>query len=149
VSEIEYKIREVDGSDEEVAETIREFNKLSDSSFPDLTDDELERGFWWLAYWGKEPVAFAGMTISRGSDDTAYFKRAGVLPGMHRGKGLQLRLMRVRTAKARKLGLKYIVSESTGTVYSANNFYKAGFSMYNPEHPWAFKESIYWIKQLV
>ena len=142
-----YRIREVDASEDEHAEIIRDFNGRVDAMFPPLTDDELERGYWWLAYCEGKPCGFAGLTISRGSSDTGYFKRAGVLPA-HRGNGLQLRLMKVRIAKARKLGLKYIVSESTGTVYSANNFYKAGFSMYNPANPWAFKTSIYWIKEL-
>jgi GNAT superfamily N-acetyltransferase len=142
-----YRIKEVDASDDETAEIIRDFNQRADVNFPELTDDELENGYWWLAYQGSIPVAFAGMTIARGSNDTGYFKRAGVMAG-HRGRGLQFRLMRVRITKARKLGLRYLVSECTGTPYSANNFIKARFKIYQPAHPWAFKESIYWIKEL-
>ena len=142
-----YRIREVDATDEENAEIIRDQNAIVDATFPHLTDDELERGYWWLAYEGERPVAFAGLIQARGSNDTGYFKRAGVLP-CARGNGLQLRLMRARIAKAKKLGWTWIVSESTGTAHSANNFILAGFKVYYPAEPWAFKTSIYWIKKL-
>ena len=56
--------------------------------------------------------------------------------------------MRARIAKAKKLGWTYLVSESTGTPYSANNFIRAGFKIYYPAEPWAFRSSIYWIKKL-
>ena len=142
-----YRIREVDASEEENADIIREQNGTVDATFPYLTDDELERGYWWLAYDEEKPVAFAGLIQSRGSRDTGYLKRAGVLP-CARGHSLQLRLMRARIAKARKLGWTYLVSESTGTPYSANNFIRAGFKIYYPAEPWAFKTSIYWIKKI-
>lgn len=142
-----YRIREVDGGDDDIAETIRWFNDLVDSSFPAITDAELDTGFWWLAYLDKEPVAFAGMTPARKEPNVGYFKRAGVHP-KHRGKGLQVRLMRVREQKARKLGWTHLVSECTNTPYSANNFIKAGFEIYQPANPWAFDNSIYWWKRL-
>lgn len=141
-----YKIREVDGSDDDIAEIIRHFNRQTED-FPELTDDELDGGHWWLAYRGDDPVGFAGMVHSKQYHGVGYFKRAGVDPA-HRGHGLQIRLMRVRINKARKLGYSHLVSECTETVYSANNFIKAGFRIYQPSRPWAFKNSIYWIKAL-
>lgn len=141
-----YKIREVDATDEEVAEHIHFFNRQT-QDFPDLTEEELDSGHWWLAYLDKEPVAFAGMMPSKQYHGVGYFKRAGVDPA-HRGNGLQIRLMRVRINKARKLGYSHLVSECTDTAYSANNFIKAGFKVYHPAKPWAFKNSIYWIKRL-
>lgn len=141
-----YRIREVDASDDEVADYIHHFNHQT-SEFPPLTWAELDGGFWWLAYRGNEPVAFAGMVPSKQYDNVGYFKRAGVDPA-HRGHGLQIRLMRVRENKARKIGYTHLISECTDTVYSANNFIKAGFKIYEPIKPWAFKNSIYWIKAL-
>ncbi len=141
-----YRIREVDATDEDVAEHIHFFNRQT-PEFPRLTEDELEVGYWWLAYLDKEPVGFAGLMPSQQWHSVGYFKRAGVDP-KHRGNGLQIRLMRVRIHKARKLGYTHIVSECTETSYSANNFIKAGFKIYDPKTPWAFKNSIYWIKKL-
>lgn len=141
-----YRIREVDATDEEVAETIRYFNRQTED-FPHITDEEFETGHWWLAYLNKEAVAFAGLMPSRQYHGVGYFKRAGVDPE-HRGNGLQIRLMRVRITKARKLGYSHIVSECTETPFSANNFIKAGFKVYDPKFPWAFKNSIYWILKL-
>lgn len=141
-----YRIREVDASDEEVTEHIHLFNRQT-KDFPELTEEELDIGHWWLAYLDKEPVGFAGLMPSKQYHGVGYFKRAGIDP-KHRGNGLQIRLMRVRIHKARKLGYTHIVSECTGTPYSANNFIRAGFKIYQPRKPWAFKESIYWILAL-
>src|ERR1700761_4502473 len=141
-----YSIREVDASDDEIADVIQGFN-LQTPSFPKLTEHEFDTGCWWLAYFDDEPVGFAGMVPSSNWHNVGYFKRAGVDP-KHRGNGLQIRLMRVRINKARKLGYSHLISECTDTVYSANNFIKAGFKIYQPSRPWAFPNSIYWIKAL-
>lgn len=141
-----YRIREVDASDDEMAEHIHHFNRQT-STFPEITEAELDGGFWWLAYLDDEPVGFAGMVPSKQYAGVGYFKRAGIDPA-HRGNGLQIRLMRVRINKARKVGYSHLISECTDTVYSANNFIKAGFRIYEPSKPWAFKNSIYWIKKL-
>jgi GNAT superfamily N-acetyltransferase len=141
-----YRIREVDATDDEIAETIHYLNRQPDV-FPEITDEELEKGFWWLAYYDREAIAFAGLMPSAQYREVGYFKRAAVDPE-HRGNGLQIRLMRVRINKARKLGYSHIVSECTDTPFSANNFIKAGFKIYEPKWPWAFRNSIYWIKDL-
>jgi GNAT superfamily N-acetyltransferase len=141
-----YHIREVDASDDEIAEIIRHFNRQT-ADFPELTEDELDGGFWWLAYLDREPIAFAGMVPSNQWRNVGYFKRAGVDP-KHRGNGLQIRLMRVRINKARRLGYSHVISECTDTIWSANNFIRAGFRIYQPARPWAFKNSIYWIKAI-
>jgi GNAT superfamily N-acetyltransferase len=143
-----YRIREVDASDDEIAETIRAFNRET-PSFPDLTDDELDgfHCYWWLAYLDKEPVGFAGMVPSQRYKNVGYLKRAGVTAA-HRGKGLQIRFFRVREQKARAIGWTHLVSECTNTVYSANNFIRAGFKLFEPETRWAFENSLYWKKAL-
>lgn len=40
-----YRIREVDGSDEDIADIIRAFNEQT-ADFPALTDEELDNGYW-------------------------------------------------------------------------------------------------------
>jgi GNAT superfamily N-acetyltransferase len=148
VAGVTYRIREVDASDEEITDHIHRLNRQT-MEFPELTEDELEgpHCYWWLAYHGVEVAGFAGMIPSSKWHNVAYFKRAGVDP-KHRGNGLQIRLMRVRISKARKLGYSHLISECTETIWSANNFIKAGFKLYEPRNPWAFKNSLYWIKAL-
>lgn len=140
-----YRIREVDASDEEIAETIRRMNEHTD--FPDLTEEDLDIGHWWLVYLNSDPVAFAGMMPSHQWRHVGYFVRAGV-DAAHRGHGLQIRLMRVRINKARKLGYSHVVSDCTDTIWSANNFIRAGFKLYEPKSPWAFQHTLYWKKTL-
>lgn len=143
-----YSIREVDASDDEIADIIRSFNRET-ASFPELTDAELDgfHCYWWLAYLDREPVGFAGMVPSQRYEKTGYLKRAGV-SGEHRGHGLQLRFFKVRERKARSIGWTHLVSECTNTVYSANNFIRAGFKLFEPEVRWAFENSLYWKKAL-
>lgn len=144
-----YKVREVDASLDEVAETIQDFNRAANEKFPVLKESELEgeHCYWWLAYCEGEPVAFAGMVPSRLYKNAGYLKRAGVVPE-HRGKGLQLRFFRAREAKARKIGWDMLISESTDTIWSANNFIRAGFLLFEPKERWAFENSLYWKKDL-
>lgn len=144
-----YRIREVDASDDEISEIIHDFNRAADPKFPVLKEHELEglHCYWWLAYLDNEPVAFAGMVPSRLYKNTGYLKRAGVVPE-HRGRGLQLRFFRAREAKARKIGWNMLVSECTGTIYSANNFIRAGYKLFEPRERWAFENSLYWCKSI-
>ena len=144
-----YRIREVDASDDEIADTIRQFNKDADAHFPELEDYELEgeHCYWWLAYLDKEPVAFAGMVPSVRYAQAGYLKRSGV-SAAHRGQGLQLRFFKVRERKARQIGWTMLISETTNTIYSANNFIRAGYKLFEPKERWAFQTSLYWKKEL-
>ena len=143
-----YRIREVDASDEEIAETIKEFNRI-ECAWPVLTEDELEGDgcHWWLAYDKEKPIGFAGLTPSQRYPNAGYFKRVLVLP-RYRGRQLQSRFFRALERRARAIGWDMIVSETTNTVYSANNFIRAGYRLFDPEYPWAFSNSLYWKKEL-
>jgi len=144
-----YSVREVDASDDEIAEIIHDFNRAAEPKFPALKEHELEgpHCYWWLAYHEGEPVGFAGMVPSRLYKNAGYLKRAGVVPE-HRGRGLQLRFFQAREAKARKVGWNMLVSECTDTIYSANNFIRAGYKLFEPKERWAFSHSLYWCKAL-
>jgi phage terminase large subunit len=62
--------------------------------------------------------------------------------------GLQLRLMRSMEARARNNGWNSVVSDTTDNVASANNFIRAGYRLYRPQHPWAWPNTLYWRKSI-
>jgi GNAT superfamily N-acetyltransferase len=139
-----YVIREVDGDEHEL-----EIRDLHDETFGDEAPnvDASDDGYWWLVYRDKQPVAFAGLAASLRYVDVGYLKRSGVILG-HRGAGLQRRLIRAREAKARKLGWTHLVSDTSDNPQSANNLIRAGYLIYEPEHKYGFRHTIYWKKDL-
>lgn len=144
-----YRIKRVDGTDEEIADTLRELHdECFGSSAPQI---DPERGAWWLAFApdaARDLAGFCGVTPTYGQPgEVAYLKRAGVLLP-HRGQGLQRRFVRVREALARKDGYRCIVTDTTDNPPSANNLIACGYRIYRPEKPWGFPETIYWYKDL-
>lgn len=144
-----YTIREVDGEDDDIAETL---DLLHDLCFMNAAlRVPYDYGYWWLAYHDKEPIGFAGITPSSIGPGVGYLKRVGVL-AEHRGKGLQKRLLKVRERKARALGWHSVITDTTDNVPSANNLIAAGYKLFDPELAqacrWAFKSSLYWRKSL-
>jgi len=139
-----YEIHEVDGVLNR--ETLEAFNAL-DPYFPPLQECHFTDGYWWLAFKGDEPVAFAGMVVFLPFQVIGYLKRCLVTPNNH-GHGLQSRLMLARELKARQLGWTHLVSEChQDNSYSAANFRRANFTQAFPEQPWA-KDSLFWVKAL-
>jgi GNAT superfamily N-acetyltransferase len=140
-----YRIREVDGSDDDVADELRLLHELT--FFGDAPAPDTDTGHWWLVYCGDDPVAFAGLTPSTYGPCVGYLKRVGVLPG-HRGHGLHRRLTRVREARARRNGWRLLVTDTTNNPHSANNLIACGYRIFAPVVPWAFPQTIYWRKDL-
>ena len=140
-----YRIREVDGRDDEISDVLTELHRLTflnGASIPPF-----DGGHWWLAYREATPVAFAGVILSTHVRNAGYFCRVGVLQ-RHWGHRLQLRLMRAVEAQARRNGWGCLVSDTTGNIVSANNFIRAGYRMVWPTSPWAFPDTIYWRKDI-
>lgn len=104
-------------------------------------------GWWWLAWLDKEPVAFAGLTESVSEPGAGYLYRSGVMR-THRGKKLQRRLIRAREAKARKLGMDALLTDTTFNTASSNSLIKAGYKLYTPVKPWGFNNTLYWRKEM-
>jgi hypothetical protein len=140
-----YRIREVDGQDEDVADTLAELHRSM--FFSGARVPEFDHGHWWLAYQGMEPAAFAGLVPSTRVKNAAYFCRVGVLSD-HHGRRLQLRLMRALEMRARRNGWTSVISDTTDNVASANNFIRAGYHLYRPSAPWAWLHSLYWRKSI-
>ena len=140
-----YRIREVDGEDEEVADTLTELHRLT--FFGSAAVPAFNHGHWWIAFHKAEPVAFAGVVTSTHVGNAGYFCRVGVLK-KHCGHQLQLRLMRALEGRARCNGWSSIVSDTTDNVSSANNFIRAGYRLYRPHAPWAWPHTSYWRKAI-
>lgn len=140
-----YRIREVDGRDDEISDVLTELHRLT--FFNGASIPSFDWGHWWLAYHGTAPVAFAGAVPSTYVRNAGYFCRVGVLPS-HWGNRLQLRLMRAMERRARHNGWTWMISDTTGNVASANNFIRAGYWMYQPQQPWAFPNTLYWRKSI-
>lgn len=140
-----YRFVEVDGSD--AGEVIRSMNALCPETFPNLSDDHLELGWWWLLKADPNILCgFAGMVPFEPFPGVGYLKRAYISPD-HRGSGLQLRMIEAREQKARELGWHLLVSE-TACIFSARNFERAGFERCEPEQPWGTNGAIYFVKSL-
>ncbi len=72
-----YRIREVDGHDDEITDTLTDLHRLT--FFCDAPMPKFDRGHWWLAFHETIPVAFAGMVSSTRAHKAGYFCRVGVL----------------------------------------------------------------------
>jgi hypothetical protein len=57
-----YKIREVDGHDDEIADALADLHRLT--FFDGAPIPKFDQGHWWLAFREAVPVAFAGLVPS-------------------------------------------------------------------------------------
>lgn len=140
-----YRIREVDGHDDDIVDTLVELHRLT--FFDGAAIPEFDQGHWWLAFRAKMPVAFAGIVPSTRAFNAGYFCRVGVLK-KYCGHALQLRLMRALESRARRNGWSAVVSDTTENLVSANNFIRAGYRLYQPRTPWAWPNTLYWRKSI-
>lgn len=142
----DYRFREVDAFQDENADTLKYLHEATfGSSAPQIEPED--GGHWWLVMKDREPVGFCGLTPSTAGEGVGYLKRAGVL-AKHRGQGLQMRMIRVREARARRNGWALLLTDTTDNVTSANSLIKAGYRLYAPASPWGFSNTLYWRKSL-
>ena len=140
-----YRIREVDGQDDEVADALTDLHRLT--FFDGAPIPEFDHGHWWIGFHEAIPVAFAGVVPSTRVVNAGYFCRVGVLK-KYRGCALQLRLMRALEARARRNGWNCVVSDTTRNLASANNFIRAGYRLHQPLYPWGYADTFYWRKSI-
>ena len=140
-----YRIREVDGDDEDISDTLIDLHRLT--FFESAALPSFDWGHWWLAYHGAEAVGFAGVVPSTHAENAGYFCRVGVVKN-HCGNSLQVRFMRALELRARRNGWCCIVSDTTDNPVSANNFIRAGYRLYDPEAPWGWLHTLYWRKRI-
>jgi GNAT superfamily N-acetyltransferase len=140
-----YRIREVDGHDDDISDTLADLHRLT--FFAGAAIPEFDHGYWWLVFHGTAPIGFAGIIPATRACNAGYFCRVGVLD-RHRGGALQLRLMRAIEARARRNGWSSIISDTTDNLVSANNFIRAGYYLYQPQWPWGWPNTLYWRKDI-
>jgi GNAT superfamily N-acetyltransferase len=105
-----YRIPEVDAHDDEVADALTDLHRLI--FFYEAPIPKFDQGHWWFVFHETIPVAFAGVVPSTRAFNAAYLCRIGVLK-KHRGRALQLRLMRALESRARRNGWSSVVSDTT------------------------------------
>lgn len=115
-----------------------------------LPDDEPyfpDRGWWWFGLDKEQTIAFCLLTPSSRWSDTVYLARSGVLPAW-RGQGLQKRMINLREKFARTKGYRWVVSDTTDNLPSANSLISRGYKLYSPRSPWGYETTLYWRKKL-
>lgn len=112
--------------------------------FPDDERYSLEGSTWWLAELDGVPVGFGGAKRWE-LDGHVYLARAGVLPKA-RGRGLQKRLIRARTAWAKKAGARGVYTYTIANPASANSLISCGFRAFEPLYRWGGNAAAYWLK---
>lgn len=142
---MKYQVRQADTRDAEISAILE---RLQLQCLPNDIPQKTDKGYWWLCYTEANiPIGFAGMVPSIRWEQTGYLSRAGVLEA-HQGRGLQKRLIRVRILRAKQLGWRYLLSDTSENPASANSLISCGFKMYEPMRPYGLKTSLYWRKKL-
>lgn len=103
---------------------------------------------WWLALDAENnPVGFCAVRESVQFTNAVFLTRAGVKE-CARGHGLQRRMIRLRTAWAKREGYQYALTYTVlDNFESMANLLKSGFRMYTPKLPYAGK-AMYFCKTL-
>ena len=140
-----YVIREADTRDPEVAALL---TRMQLECLPGDRPDSVATGHWWICLTDTgKPAGFCSLKPSVRWQETGYLSRAGVLPA-HQGRGLQKRMIRVRIARARRLGWKWLLSDTSENPASANSLIACGFKLYEPTTPYGLKTSLYWRRRV-
>ena len=124
--------------------------RLDAVTFPkeELTDYQLARSTWWVAFLDGEPVGYCGAREIGGDPETVFLSRAAVIESA-RGQGLQRKLIAKRLAWGRSRGKSWAITYTArDNCASSNNLIRSGFKLYRPEWCWAGTEFLYWKRAL-
>jgi len=120
---------------------------LSDALFGSDLKYDHSKNVYWLAFdQNNNPVGFAQATPTGFGE--VFLSRSGVLK-CARGYDLQVRLIKVREAWARKNGYTALVTyaiRSNGP--SIKSLLKCGFKIYEPSWEWGSSQMVYFSKDI-
>lgn len=123
---------------------------LDEICFPHDDRVNVVDSLWWIVWRGQEAVAYAGLRPCQAEQNAGlgFLCRVGVVPD-HRGRGLQKRLIRVREAAAKAIGLKELVSYCVPwNCASLNSLVACGYRFYRPATKWGGAGAVYLRKKL-
>lgn len=121
-------------------------NGLQKVILPDDRPADVGLGWWWVIEMRGQPAGFCGLHPSMQWGDAGYLCRSGVCE-QFRGNGLQRKMIQLRERAARRLGYRWLLSDTARwNLASANSLAGCGFRLYEPSRPWSFKDSLYWRK---
>lgn len=141
-----YRIQKADTSLDEVADELRDLQRLCFGNTAPMHDPEY--GQWWLCKKANETVGFCALRESMLWSRWGFLMLAGVLPA-HQGQGLQRRMIRVREREAKALGFEGCITYTIDNPASANNLIRCGYKLYKPAEPYANnKAALYWRRYL-
>lgn len=104
--------------------------------------------YWIVTDEDKYPVGFCMCHPLTFENNTVFLSRAGLLD-CARGKGLHMRMIKVRVSWAKRQGYKAIITyTSLDNASSFHNLQKAGFKLYLPENLYVGKSFLYWRKDI-
>jgi RimJ/RimL family protein N-acetyltransferase len=114
--------------------------------FAGCNNEFKENREWWVILDDMSRiVAYCGSIYTEG---ICIFVRAWVKKS-HRGKGIQKKMIRIRTKAAKDKGCYIVITYTTKDNYpSVNNLIAKGFKFYFPEYAYGGKEMLYWSKQV-
>ena len=123
---------------------------LDEECFPHDDRVSVENSIWWLVYRGKTVVGYAGLRLCKAEHNrgVGFLCRVGVVR-KHRGHGLQKRLIRVRDAAARAIGLNQLVTYCVSwNCASINSLIACGYKFYRPATKYGGSGAVYLRKVL-
>lgn len=123
---------------------------LDEICFPDDYRVNLADALWWIVWKGREAVGYAGLRPCKNpcNNGVGFLNRVGIVPD-HRGNGLQKRLIRVREAAARRIGLTELVTYCVPwNSASINSLVACGYRFYRPHTKYGGAGAIYLRKRI-
>lgn len=114
--------------------------------FAGCNNEFKENREWWVMLDNMSRiVAYCGSIYTEG---ICIFVRAWVKKS-YRGKGIQKKLISIRTKAAKDKSCYVVITYTTKDNYpSVNNLIAKGFKYYFPEYAYGGKEMLYWSKQV-
>ena len=102
---------------------------------------------WWAAEIDGDLAGYAAARFAYSCVGGLYLSRAGVAVWA-RGGGIQRKMIRAREAWGRRKGLHVAITDASGTA-SMINLIRCGYLPWDPDYPWALRESTYWRRSIV
>lgn len=106
----------------------------------DVLDQDAD---WWIVTSNGTPVAYAGLKESARFANCGYLCYGGVAEKFQ-GRGIQKKLIRVRTREARRRGYEWLFTDTYRNPPSENSLIACGFKTYRPEDYYRSEHSTYW-----